>query len=223
MIKPIAKAICEQGGSIRENAEVQSLLVEDGRVRGVRLQQEDLLADAVVLAVPLKLAQRLIREPFGKHDWFQPMLRLPSLSAATIQFELTEPMLDSDRTNFSSTGICCFAEQSRTTFTQVPGRFSAILYPPEQFIHLAPDQVLERVYRDAESIGLPLRESATGYRIVNHAHDFYAMEPGTEALRPSQRTPVSGLALAGDYTKQPFVASMEGAVLSGQYAAAALQ
>jgi 15-cis-phytoene desaturase len=222
MIHPIAKAIVDRGGIIRTGSPVQSLLVENGRVTGVRLDDAEMRADAVVLAVPLHAAQDVLRAPFGNHESFQPMLRLPSLSAATIQFELNGPLLSSDRTNFSSTSICCFAEQSRTTFTQVPGRFSAILYPPEDFIHLPPDDVVNRVYEEADKLALPLRKHAKRYRIVNHLHDFYAMQPGTESLRPEQRTPILGLALAGDYTKQPFSASMEGAVLSGQRAAEAL-
>jgi len=37
-----------------------------------------------------------------------------------------------------------------------------------------------------------------------------------------QHTPIRGLFLAGDYTKQPYVASMEGATISGKTAAAAI-
>jgi 15-cis-phytoene desaturase len=48
------------------------------------------------------------------------------------------------------------------------------------------------------------------------------MKPGSEALRPMQHTPIRGLFLAGDYTKQPYVASMEGATISGKTAAAAI-
>jgi 15-cis-phytoene desaturase len=118
--------------------------------------------------------------------------------------------------------MCCFAEQSRTTFTRESGRLSAILYPPSEFIKMDPEHVLEKVYSDAESLNLPLRELARRYRIVNHKHDFYAMEPGTEEMRPPQKTPVPGLVLAGDYTKQPWSASMEGAVVSGRLAAEAV-
>jgi len=34
--------------------------------------------------------------------------------------------------------------------------------------------------------------------------------------RPSQKTPISNFYLAGDYTKQKYLASMEGAVFSGK-------
>ncbi len=223
MITPIERAFRQRGGIVRLNVSVRGLIVKNARVIGARLDSEEILADAVVLATPLKIAQDLLHPLGDHHPSLKPMLRLPSLSAATIQFELDAPLLSSDRTNFSSTGLCCFAEQSRTTFAHLPGRLSAILYPPEEFLRMSPDEVAERAYAEAAKLGLPLRERAKSYRIVNHAHDFYAMEPGTESLRPEQKTSVPGLVLAGDYTKQPFSASMEGAVLSGQRAAKAVQ
>nr|MBA3483713.1 FAD-dependent oxidoreductase [Pirellulales bacterium] len=219
MMKPIARAITDRGGTIRYSAPISGLLVDNERVEGVRLAGEELRASHVVLATSLKPAQDLLRTPFGGDEWFQPMLALPSLSAATIQFELDQPMIESDWTNFSPTSLCCFAEQSRTTFRHVNGRFSAILFPPEDFISFPADKVLELVYADAEALGLPLQKHVVRYRIVNHPHDFYAMHPGTERMRPAQSTPVAGLSLGGDYTRQAFSASMEGAVISGRLAA----
>ena len=42
------------------------------------------------------------------------------------------------------------------------------------------------------------------------------------ARRPTQRTPIKNFYLAGDYTKQKYLASMEGAVYSGKLAAEAV-
>ena len=44
----------------------------------------------------------------------------------------------------------------------------------------------------------------------------------TQAARPLQRSPVPNFYLSGDYTKQKYLASMEGAVLSGKLAAKAI-
>jgi 15-cis-phytoene desaturase len=177
----------------------------------------------VVLAVALKPAQNLIRASLSAHPFFAPMLSLGTLSAVTIQMELDGPALPSDHTNFSTGALCCFAEQSRTTFTHAKGRFSVILYPPHEFLHLEPPTVLERTITEAKRIGLELQGRVKDYRVVRHPHDFYALKPGSEALRPEQATPVPGLALAGDYTKQPWAASMEGAVVSGERAAEAVK
>lgn len=46
--------------------------------------------------------------------------------------------------------------------------------------------------------------------------------PDCEPCRPLQRSPIEGFYLAGDYTKQKYLASMEGAVLSGKLCAQAI-
>lgn len=221
MIRPIARAVEEAGGTIRTNARVTRLVVESGRVIGVEVGAEMIPAGHVVLAASLRPAQELIRAAFPSHPWFAPMLSLHTLSAVTIQMELDGPALPSDHTNFAAGTVCCFAEQSRTTFTHCPGRLSAILYPPEEFLTLEPPAILDRTVRETSRVGLNLLGHVKDYRVVRHPHDFYALRPGSERLRPPQATPVPGLSLAGDYTKQPWVASMEGAVVSGEQAAEA--
>jgi phytoene dehydrogenase-like protein len=42
------------------------------------------------------------------------------------------------------------------------------------------------------------------------------------ACRPTQRTPIRNFYLAGDYTKQRYLASMEGATFSGKLCAQAI-
>jgi zeta-carotene desaturase len=43
-----------------------------------------------------------------------------------------------------------------------------------------------------------------------------------EPFRPDQRTPISNFFLAGSYTRQDYIDSMEGATMSGRLAAAAI-
>jgi zeta-carotene desaturase len=43
-----------------------------------------------------------------------------------------------------------------------------------------------------------------------------------EPYRPDQRTPVPNFYLAGSYTRQDYIDSMEGATMSGRLAAAAI-
>jgi hypothetical protein len=47
----------------------------------------------------------------------------------------------------------------------------------------------------------------------------YAAVPGRNKYRPSQQTPIPNFTLAGDWTSQKFLGSMEGAVLAGKLAA----
>ncbi|MEO6196547.1 MAG: hydroxysqualene dehydroxylase HpnE [Dehalococcoidia bacterium] len=58
--------------------------------------------------------------------------------------------------------------------------------------------------------------------VVKQRHATFAPLPGVAALRPSQRTPVTGLYLAGDYTSTGWPATMESAVRSGALAVQAI-
>ncbi len=141
-------------------------------------------------------------------------------SAATIQIELSRPAYPIDRTIFGpGTVLASFGEQSRTTFKHASGRLSIILTPPDGFVGMEPQQVFDAVMHDAAKIGFDLRPLVTDYRVINEPNQFYALSPGQNPLRPDQATPVPGLTLAGGYTKQPWVDTMEGATVSGHKAA----
>jgi 15-cis-phytoene desaturase len=86
-----------------------------------------------------------------------------------------------------------------------------------------PADIVEITCRDAARLGLHVREHIVAYRVVKLPADFYSLAPGNDALRPPQATPIPGLTLAGDYTRQQYLATMEGAVVSGQLAADAVE
>ena len=62
----------------------------------------------------------------------------------------------------------------------------------------------------------------TWSNVVKLAQSLYREAPGMEPYRPDQRTPVSNFFLAGSYTRQDYIDSMEGATMSGHLAAAAI-
>mmetsp|Transcript_22418 Transcript_22418/g.44229 ORF Transcript_22418/g.44229 Transcript_22418/m.44229 type:complete len:119 (-) Transcript_22418:30-386(-) len=60
------------------------------------------------------------------------------------------------------------------------------------------------------------------HAVVRVPRSVYAALPGKGKFRPSQATPVPNFVLAGDFTSQKFLGSMEGAVLAGKLAAEVL-
>ena len=60
------------------------------------------------------------------------------------------------------------------------------------------------------------------YKVVKTPLSVYKAVPGCQAIRPSQVTPIPNFFLTGDYTMQKYLASMEGAVLSGKLCASAI-
>ena len=57
------------------------------------------------------------------------------------------------------------------------------------------------------------------YKVVKTPRSVYKASPGRQNYRPSQKTPIANFYLAGSYTMQEYLGSMEGAVLSGKLAA----
>jgi hypothetical protein len=85
------------------------------------------------------------------------------------------------------------------------------------------DEVLRIIESDVRSI-LPAARDAQVLRsvVVTERHATFCITPGVDELRPTQRTPVERLFLAGDYTQTGWPATMEGAVRSGYLAAEAI-
>jgi len=59
----------------------------------------------------------------------------------------------------------------------------------------------------------------TKFAVVKVPRSVYAAIPGRNKYRPSQETPIDNLVMAGDWTSQKFLGSMEGAILGGKLAA----
>ncbi|KAK1287660.1 hypothetical protein QJS10_CPB19g00812 [Acorus calamus] len=83
------------------------------------------------------------------------------------------------------------------------------------------DEIIQRVQKQV----LDLFPSSQGLEVlwssvVKIGQSLYREAPGKDPFRPDQKTPVKNFFLAGSYTKQDYIDSMEGATLSGRQAAA---
>jgi squalene-associated FAD-dependent desaturase len=85
------------------------------------------------------------------------------------------------------------------------------------------DDILAKVLRElAEVWPVATQAKLLQSRIVTEQNAVFSVAPGVDALRPSQRTNISNLFLAGDWTATGWPATMEGAVRSGYLAAEGL-
>jgi uncharacterized protein with NAD-binding domain and iron-sulfur cluster len=89
--------------------------------------------------------------------------------------------------------------------------------PAERLITLDDEQLIAHVMADF----VRLHPQAAQARLLKHTivripNSVYQARPGVDGYRPDQATPVPNLFLAGDYTQQEFLASIEGAVRSAR-------
>lgn len=228
MAAPLARAIERRGGRVLVETPVSSLAMDGACVAGVRAGGVTYQAPRVVLATPIGPAKKVLHATFGAELPEDAELRkleaLAEMSGIAVQLELDREALPDDHAIFGPNSILgTFAEQSHTTFRSSRGRISSFLSPSEPYLAMKDEDVVSAVVRDLARQGVDVSGHVTAFAVVRHPSEFYRLQPGSEALRPRQRTTIAGLALAGDYTKQPFICSMEGAVVSGRLAAEALQ
>lgn len=225
MCEPLAEAIRKRGGEVRTGAKAESLSFENGKVTGVTANGQTYSAGSVVLATQIAPAKKIVGESRDVPDdaELEKLMALPDMSGIAVQLELDGPALAEDHIIFGpNSALGTFGEQSHTTFRNSEGRISTFLTPTEPYIDLTKDEIVAVVVADLKRQGVDVAGRVKNAAVVKHPSEFYLLEPGSEPLRPSQRTSVPGLALAGDYTRQSFICSMEGAVISGRLAAEAL-
>ena len=90
-------------------------------------------------------------------------------------------------------------------------------------LKLSRDEVIEIALSELNQV-FPEMQSAgvvSSWVVTEHAATF-SPGPGTDRLRPFQKTLLPGLAVAGDWTKTGWPSTMEGAIRSGRLAARAL-
>lgn len=222
LASPIAEKLKKEGATVLTDMTVDKIEVKDNRVTGAYVKGEFIGADAVILATSIGSAKRIV-ENSALQTKLKKVIQLPTMPEVNLQVEFTSPVWPVDRTVFCpGTSLITFAEQSRTTFKNKAGRLSIILTPPEELIHLSDEEIYRIFTTQASDLGIDLSK-ARQYRVVRHPNDFYSLSPGSEKLKPKTKTSFQNLFLAGDYVRQPFLATMEGAVVSGRKAAKAVK
>lgn len=137
LVEPIVEQIKKLGGTVVTNAKVTRLIVEKNRMKCVEVNDKtDYPCDYLVMAASLNPAHQIIRASSLDYA-FPELLSLPFMPEVNLQIEFARPAWPVDRTVFGvGTSLITFSEQSRTTFTNKPGRLSIILTPPERILDL---------------------------------------------------------------------------------------
>jgi len=206
-----------RGGSGEVNAHAARVLVRDGRACGIKLADgRELYADAVISAVPpdalgeiasgiaqleaaVTAAQRLVWSPIVNVHLTFDRDALGDPFAVGIDSPV-QAILRHDRT-------LVLSQSSATDLIDLSDE--AIVTKLRQALReLLPSA------RDAEFVDS---------LVLRHLRATFVPSPGSDALRPKARTPIPGLYLAGDWTATGWPSTIESAVLSGIYAAAALE
>ncbi|MGB0279007.1 MAG: FAD-dependent oxidoreductase, partial [Prochlorococcaceae cyanobacterium] len=205
-------------------------------------------ADAYLAACDVPGIQRLLPEEWRRFEQFDNIYKLEAVPVATVQLRydgwVTElgdqPQAAAARADVAhpaglnnllytaDADFSCFADLALASPEDYrkEGQGSllqCVLTPGDPWIPRKTEEIV--AHTDAQvrklfpsSSGLKLVWS----NVVKLAQSLYREAPGMEPYRPDQRTPVSNFFLAGSYTRQDYIDSMEGATMSGRLAAKAI-
>jgi squalene-associated FAD-dependent desaturase len=219
-------AIERDGGEVALRSPVQRLRVADDRVAGVEMAGGyEETADIYLLAVPQDAVSELLpMEIVEREPVFTNLrnFRVSPITGVHLWFDrdvMSEPFLILlDRTTqwiFNKSRL--YGGPGDGSYLQLVISASYELIPRSR------QEIVDLCLRDVLEV-LPEARNAKLLKstVVKETSATFSPEPGSERLRPTQRSPLPSLYLAGDWTATGWPATMEGAVRSGYLAAEAI-
>jgi 15-cis-phytoene desaturase len=231
---PLAEYIRARGGEIRMDAPLKSIdLHADGSVKSLTLLGgETVEADLYVSAMPVDIVKKLIPDAWRPLPYFAKLDKLRGVPVINIHLWFDRKLSTVDHLLFSrSPLLSVYADMSVTCkeyYDPERSMLELVFAPAEKWIGRPDEEIIAATMVELERL-FPGEIAADGskarvrkFHVVKTPLSVYKTVPGCEAVRPSQRSPLHNFYLAGDYTAQRYLASMEGAVFSGKLCAEAI-
>jgi len=236
LCQPIVDYICDRGGEIRLNAPIKEFLLNsDGTVSGFLIRgldgapDEILTADAYVSAMPVDPLKVMLPEPWRSMEYFKKLDGLEGVPVINVHLWFDRKLTDIDHLLFSrSPLLSVYADMSNTCREYAnPNRsmLELVLAPAKDWINKSDAEIVAATMAELEKLfpdQIPEPAELLKSHVVKTPRSVYKATPGRQQCRPDQTTPISNFYLTGDYTMQRYLASMEGAVLSGKLTAQAI-
>lgn len=213
-----------RGGAFRFGVRVLDVVVEGERVTGLRLATGgDVKADAYVIALPFHEVPRVLPEAWRGRPPFSHAAGLAPSPILNVHLWLDRDVLEDEFVGLLDGPLHWVFNKSRILRGAGGSYLSVTISAARAWSHLPQQEVTRRTLDELRRYLPAARGASVRHAIVvkELAATFSAV-PGTAALRPSARTPIANLFLAGAWTDTGWPATMEGAVRSGVTAARAV-
>ena len=213
-----------RGGRVECSRSVASLLVSEGQCRGVRLSSgEEIEAESVLSAVPsFQLAGLLPGELLRFEPFFAPVISLRPAPIISINLWFDRPITELDFVGLRGTTIQWVFNKGKILGSG-ENYVSLVLSGAHRHIGRSKEELLATSLHELGDL-FPEAQKAKLHHSLIIKERFATFSPTWEAeqLRPTARTPVRDLYLAGDWTATGLPATIESAVQSGYTAAGAI-
>jgi len=250
--KPILEYLAARGAKVYTRRRVREIQFTGegvecrvtGLVVGLGETETTIAADAYVCACDLPGVKRILPQSWRKWSEFDNIYMLDTVPVVTVQLRFDGWVTELHQAQGSQkrgqavgldnllytpdADFSCFADLALTSpanyYQEGQGSLlQLVLTPGEPFIKQSNEAIAQHVLQQVYELFPSSRQlSMTWYNVVKLAQSLYREAPGMDSYRPPQQTPVANFFLAGSYTQQDYIDSMEGATLSGRQAAQAV-
>jgi 15-cis-phytoene desaturase len=238
LCSPIVDYITEGGGEVRLNSPLKEILLNaDGTVKGYLIrglngaEDEVVTADAYVSAISVDPLKVMLPKPWKQMEFFQKLEGLEGVPVINLHLWFDRKLTEIDHLLFSrSPLLSVYADMSNTCREYAnPNRsmLELVLAPAKDWIAKSDEEIVAATLAELEKLfpdhfGGDNPATLLKSHVVKTPRSVYKATPGRQQYRPAQVTPIANFYLAGSYTMQRYLGSMEGAVLSGKLTAQAI-
>ena len=204
LVEPALAYLAARNVAVRFGKRLRALSFADDIVEALDFGDETVkltLGDRVILAVPPMVASAVI-----------PGLKTPTAFRAIVNahFRVEPPNIPPMIGVLNATTEWIFS---------YPGRLSTTTSGADRLLDLSREELAATIWKEvAQVVGLP--GDLPPWQIVRERRATFAATPAENARRPGPKTAWRNLYLAGDWTNTGLPATIEGAIRSGDRAAA---
>lgn len=224
----ILKRLEKQQAEVHLQTGVERVQITDGKVTGVQLRDgQEISCERVVLAVPHQRVLALLPDAFAGRGSLAKIEQIESAPITSVHLWFDREITELPHAVF----VDCLSQWmfNRSRIMRQPadeGFYYQIVISASHNLTgetrqgRTQSEIIAEVIEELSRIWPETTQAQLIHsRMVTEHQAVFSVKPGIEQLRPSQRTDVAGLYLAGDWTATGWPATMEGAVRSGLLAA----
>ena len=231
LCQPMVDYIEARGGKVVMNKPIKEIVVneKDNSVEYLLMRNgEKIVADEYISAVPVDIMKRMTPKPWSTMPYFKQMEELEGIPVINLHLWFDRKLASVDHLCFSRSpllsvyadmSVTCkeYYDPNKSMLELVFAPCSPIAGGKVNWISKSDEEIIAATMKELERL-FPLEIAADGskakllkYAVVKVPRSVYAAVPGRNKYRPGQRTPIPNFTMAGDWTSQKYLGSMEGA------------
>ena len=209
---PAFEFIERQGGFVHLSQRVTALTIQGRHIEGVECEDNKYHATQVVLAIPPRACQALIKDHPALHDIAYNLSGFDYHPICTVYLQYPSSVrLDQPMQGLLGSTAHWLIDRR---LCNQPGIIAAVISGPGAHMQLDNEALAAQIQGELQHY-FPHWPAPEDVLIIREKRATFSCRSGIATIRPDNQSPIAGLWFAGDYTNTGYPATLESAVISG--------